>query len=50
MAIIVICKKCHGTGKEEKVILKLFKIKRKCQFCHGKGKRDVSTTNPTHYI
>lgn len=50
MAIVVICKKCHGTGKVDKFIMKIFRVKAKCSHCKGKGKRDISSTNPSHHI
>lgn len=46
MAIIVICKKCHGTGKVTKVFLKLLKVKVNCPRCNGKGKRNISSSKP----
>ncbi len=49
MAIIVICKKCKGTGKVEKAFLKLLKLEAKCPICHGKGKRDISNLKNTHH-
>lgn len=49
MAIIVICKKCKGTGNVEKTLLKFLNVKSKCSVCHGKGKRDISKSKNTYY-
>lgn len=47
MAIIVVCKKCKGTGKVEESRFILFNVKVKCPICCGKRKVDISTLNST---
>ncbi len=50
MAIVVICKKCNGTGKVEKVKFKIFRSNVICAICNGKGKVDISSLNRNRRI
>lgn len=50
MAILIICKKCKGTGKVKESRFILFKTKVECPICNGKGKVDISTINPVRKI